>query len=101
MADAQARLDMDTEGRSIRARGDVDIHTAPRLGTRIASLPGSGDVVVDLSGVEFMDSSGLRVLIEAHQTLEAAGAALVLKSPSQVVRDLFEMTGLRSHFRIE
>lgn len=101
MTDAPTRLDIEAEGRLIRARGDVDIHTAPRLGTRIAGLDGSGDVVVDLSGVEFMDSSGLRVLIEAHQTLEAAGAALVLRSPSEVVRDLFAMTGLQSHFKIE
>lgn len=100
-AESPTRLEIEAVGRRLRLSGDVDIHTAPRLADRIAQLATDDDVVVDLEGVEFIDSSGLRVLIEAHQQLLAAGSRLVMCSPSQVASSLFEMTGLQAQFHIE
>ena len=80
--------------------GEVDVYSAPRL--REAFTQAAGDapvrgVVVDLSGVTFMDSSGIGSLVSGRRRLaEGAGMRLVCAQPT-VVR-LFELTGLTAVF---
>lgn len=72
--------------------GEIDAHTAPTLAE---SLAGSGaGVRLDMSGVQFVDSSGLRVLIEAHQRAEESGGQLTIANPSDAVRRLLEISGV-------
>jgi anti-sigma B factor antagonist len=54
-------------------------------------------VVIDMSELAFMDSSGLTVMLEAARR----GASVVLRQPSPVVRRLVEITGLTDVLRIE
>ena len=61
--------------------GEIDSYTAPLLGERL--LDGSPIEVVDLAGVSFIDSSGLRVLVEAHQARVDQGARLVAARPER------------------
>ena len=72
--------------------------SAPRLTT-------VGDqttaVMVDMSDVTFMDSSGLRVLVEAQQRAESGGPSLVLRSPSRQITRLLDLAGLTENFQIE
>ena len=72
-------------------------------GTSPAPLPGwylgrgvQGrlNLVVDLSGVYFMDSTGLAVLAVAHKRLQQAGGGLVLAGPTPAVRRSIDITGL-------
>ena len=58
------------------------------------------DLVLDLSQLGFVDSSGLRVLISAQHQLADHGGTLVLRSPSETVRRLLEITGLVDHITI-
>jgi anti-sigma B factor antagonist len=58
-------------------------------------------VVIDLSGVGFIDSSGLRVLVEAHQRAEAEARRLVLSGPSRQVLRLLEISGLMEYLHVE
>lgn len=51
-------------------------------------------MTVDCSNVEFMDSSGLTVIIQARNRHDAAGGRLSVVSPSSAVRRLFEITAL-------
>jgi anti-sigma B factor antagonist len=82
--------------------GEIDAHTAPSLVHRFESLPaGEGDICLDMSGVEFMDSSGLRVIIELHQRAEADSRRLVLRSPSPAVGRLIEISGLSDHLNVD
>jgi len=76
--------------------GDVDIHTAPQVGDRLAGLRADGctTVVVDLTGVGFLDSSALGVLIAAHQELAEAGGELRLAAARPQVRKVFGITRL-------
>ena len=53
-----------------------------------------------MAEVTFMDSSGLRVLIDLHQRLDATSRRLVIDSPSQPVTRLLEVAGLADHFSI-
>lgn len=75
--------------------GEVDLATAPDLERRLAAAVASGDTVTDLTGVAFMDSTGLRVLISAHEAAAAAGhsLALVVLSSGPVAK-LLSITGV-------
>jgi anti-anti-sigma factor len=86
--------------RHLVLHGEIDAHTAPDLEARLASLGDGADVTVDLEQVTFIDSSGLRVLITAHTSLEAAGHRLQLPSPSAAVRRLMDITGLTEHLHL-
>jgi anti-sigma B factor antagonist len=57
--------------------------------------------VVDLSGVGFVDSSGLRVLIEAHQRAQADSRRLVLSGSTRPVLRLLQITGLMEYLNVE
>lgn len=81
--------------------GEIDAHTAPRLARLLTPLPGtSGDVTVDLGGVDFVDSSGLGVLIDAHRRAAGEGRRFVLARPSPAVVRLLEISGLVDHLTI-
>lgn len=102
MSDTPARLDITAGGDgALSVVGEIDAHSAPDFAARLRELDGSSDRRIDMSGVEFMDSSGLRVLIEAHQAAEEAGARLILVSPGRVVSRIIEVSGLADHLHIE
>jgi len=93
------RLDLsdDVDGTLVLV-GEIDSHTAPALAERLSGAPES--LVVDLAGVSFIDSSGLRILVEAHQARVDAEASLTLRSPSAAVQRLLEISGLSSHLDV-
>jgi anti-anti-sigma factor len=86
-----------------RVIGEIDAHTADVLRAQLLPDTDSGgdDVRVDISAVTFIDSSGLRVLLEAHRALQQAGRRLVLVAPSRPVVRLFEVTGLTGALDVE
>lgn len=87
---------------TIALAGELDPHTAPLLQLEIDRvLEDEGtDLVLDLSQLGFVDSSGLRVLIAAQHQLAEQGGTLVLRTPSETVRRLLEITGLVDHVTI-
>ncbi len=102
MSDAPSRLEItDDAVDALRVAGEIDAHSAPEFAARLRTLGGSGDRRVDMAGVEFMDSSGLRVLIEAHRAAEADGARLVVVAPGRVVSRIIEVSGLADHLHVE
>jgi anti-anti-sigma factor len=84
-------------------RGELDPHTAPRLGERIdeAFRDGKVDLILDLAGVSFIDSSGLRVVLRAHTEASERDGRLALRSPSATARRLLDITGLLDHIELE
>ncbi|MFN3216289.1 MAG: STAS domain-containing protein [Acidimicrobiales bacterium] len=80
--------------RTLVLTGVVDSHTASRLSDRLDRLGERADVAIDISGVEFIDSSGLRAVIAAHVALAEAGHRLVLTGSSDPFDRLLEITGL-------
>jgi anti-sigma B factor antagonist len=72
----------------------VDMHSEGRLRdalTEAGAVPG-GRVVVDLSGVEFMASAGVHVLLDVAGQFEQAGGTLVLVSPRPMVARVLSLT---------
>jgi anti-sigma B factor antagonist len=81
---------------AIALRGEIDLATAPTLAACIDdALTHEPDVVeLDMSGVEFLDSAGIRVLIGAHRRLGEDPKRLVLKRPNAQLRRVLEVTGV-------
>ena len=82
--------------------GQVDMHTSPDLrGHLRTALQGrSTPIVVDLTAVAFIDSSGLATLIEALQAVSKYGGRLRLCGLSPAVQNLFRLSNLTSIFDI-
>jgi anti-sigma B factor antagonist len=86
-----------------QVRGDIDPVSARVLAEelgRAIEARRPKQLVVDLSGVEFMDSSGVRVLIEVHRAQDERGASLVLEDLSGGPQRVLEVTGLTDYFDI-
>jgi anti-sigma B factor antagonist len=83
--------------------GEIDLYTAPRLhGELVAALTGSDPVrlVVDMSGVDFCDSTGMNVLLAAHRRAREDGGDLELACPRPAVRKILQVTGLETVFTV-
>jgi anti-sigma B factor antagonist len=88
--------DLGDEARLLAVRGDIDIAIAAEFRESVSTAT-DGDtrrVVMDLSEVDFMDSSGLQVLLNLRKELTARGGELVLACDRAPVLDLFRLTGL-------
>jgi anti-sigma B factor antagonist len=86
----------------VAVTGEVDVYSAPALKDNITGLLESGDstLIVDLSGVAFLDSTGLGALVEARAATSEAGGALPLVCSSERILKLFTITGLDGVFTI-
>lgn len=86
----------------ITLEGEVDLTRIDELeGLIKASPPESGAfMVIDLSPVTFMDSSGLNWLIRTEATISEVGGTCALVVPDGQLARLFKVAGLDSHFRI-
>ncbi len=92
-------LSITTTVSGLAANGEIDAHTAPALAEAIAACDRE-TLVLDLSAVEFVDSSGLRVLIEAHQAATGSGRTFQLAHPSNPVNRLLEISGVSDYLDI-
>jgi anti-sigma B factor antagonist len=82
--------------------GEIDVHTAPQLRGAVTELldRGVAALVVDLEAVQFLDSTGLGVLVEAHQAVSEAGGTLDVVCSSERLLKVFTITGLAQVFTI-
>ena len=87
----------DGERAVIALAGELDVNTAPQVADELAQLTGGEpltSVVIDVSRLTFLDSTGLRVILAGRESLQGAGATLALDGASGVVERVLEMTGL-------
>jgi anti-sigma B factor antagonist len=82
--------------------GEVDVYSAPALKDKIGELIQSGQttLIVDLSGVAFLDSTGLGALVEARAATNEAGGSLPIVCSQERILKLFTITGLDGVFTI-
>ena len=97
-------LEHSKEGKVVVVRvreNRIDAHLAPALKQQLGEIIGSGDnyLVLDLSDVEFVDSSGLSAIVSAMKLLDGRGD-IVLCQPQPAVTSLFKLTRLDKIFRI-
>ncbi len=82
--------------------GEIDLHISPRVAVSLAQMTQKklDPVVVDLTRVTYIDSSGLAVLIEGMQSVEEYGGKFALAALQENVRSIFEIARLDQVFRI-
>jgi anti-sigma B factor antagonist len=90
-------------GTVVTVAGDLEFGTAASLRTTLIDLSqqGCNPLVVDLSGLEFIDSTGLSLLVQAKQRIESQGHQFVLRNPTDRVRRVLEISGLADLFTID
>jgi anti-sigma B factor antagonist len=87
----------------VAVEGELDLATAPQLRDRLVALSeeGQGQIVLDLTHLQFIDSTGLSVLVMAHNRARADGGTIAIRNPSQSVLRILEITALVSVFTVE
>jgi anti-sigma B factor antagonist len=93
----------DGEQSVIRVAGDMDVVTVPKFLTLVAaavSRPGTRTLVLDLSGVDFMDSTGVGALLQTRSLCNERRAELKLLSVGRPVRRALSLSGLTRTFGV-
>lgn len=86
----------------LKITGDVDLYSSPQVRKQVVSLISKADknLLVDLTEVTYMDSSGVATLVEALQLTKKLGGKLKLYSLGTTVKDVFELSRLDKVFDI-
>ena len=88
----------------IKIRGEIDHHLARRYRERIDAEIFSrkpSKILLDLSLIEFMDSSGLGLIMGRYATAKEIGADFILYQPSKRVRKILELAGIEKIIEIK
>jgi len=100
----RAEVRVEAAGRNgevvVHVSGEIDMSTASLFRDRLTEViqTNHNTVVVDLADVTFMDSTGLAVLLQAHQRFEASGGRLVVGRTSHAVARVLGVAGVKGRF---
>ena len=97
MSDEGARLTILSRADGWAIEGEIDANSAPSLASALAAMPDVPQVVADFAGVTFMDSSGLRVLVDAAMLAAKVGKTFVIANPQTAIKRVVEISGLSGH----
>jgi anti-sigma B factor antagonist len=86
----------------VSVTGEIDLYTAPTLQSELMGAINGGQVrlVVDMSGVDFCDSTGINVLLAALRRAREQGGDLQLARPGSAIRKVLQVTGLETVFTV-
>ena len=85
----------------ISLKGRLDTSTAPQLEEEIKqSISGVKTFTLDLKGLEYMSSAGLRIILAAQKTMNKQGK-MVIRNVNDTIMEVFEMTGFADILTIE
>jgi anti-sigma B factor antagonist len=83
----------------VEISGDIDSNTAPQAQERVLPLvqPGS-KILLDMSGVEYMSSAGLRILLSMYRQISRGDGGIVLVGLGEEIKDTMSVTGFLNFF---
>jgi len=90
----EVTVQRDHELATIMVSGELDLATVPQLSAAVAEHHGAGLLVLDLTAVTFIDSTGVRVLIQADRSCARSGSRLVVLAGDGPVRRLLDLCKL-------
>jgi anti-sigma B factor antagonist len=94
--DFDVRLEKTPAGAAVlHVSGDLDLATAPRLEEAVADAGSAAPIVIDLSGCTFLDSAGMRSLVNTSRSIQPEGRVHVVTTDPRILRVL-EITGIDS-----
>jgi anti-anti-sigma factor len=98
----EVRASTDDGVATVEVDGDLDIATVPVLEGALSDVErgGAETLMLDLAGVAFMDSTGLRALLSARKRADRAGRALRLSNVQPPVARVFDLTGAGRLFKV-
>jgi anti-sigma B factor antagonist len=105
-SEAEVDLSLATRAEGVRTvvevGGEIDVYSAPRLREKIAELVEAGqyELVIDLEKVEFLDSTGLGVLVGGLKRVRTHDGSLSLVCTQERLLKIFRITGLTKVFEI-
>ena len=93
--------DLGTHAVRLVARGELDLYVEPVIVDRVTELAERGVklVILDLSGVSFLDSTGLRGIIRASNVLAAHDGRLLIEGATGAAQRVLEITGMLERYR--
>jgi anti-sigma B factor antagonist len=96
------KLEREGDACVIKLAGEVDVYTSPSFKDRLVETIDEGctKIVVDLEGVDFIDSSGLGVLVSGLRRVKERGGAIRLVCTRESIMKVFRITGLDRVFPI-
>ena len=98
----EIKTSIDGSTATLELAGKLTVNTSPDLSAAIEELPVEvSDLVIDLAGVDYIASAGLRVLVAAEKLTVKRNGSMRLLHPCTEVMEVFEMTGLSEVFTIE
>ncbi len=102
MAELEIRTQVEEGVSEVWLRGELDAYSAPRVRELLQTLilGEQPSVVVDLAGLDYIDSSGLGVLVSALRQARDNGGQITLAHPSPVVARVLQITGLHRVFPV-
>ena len=83
----------------LTVNGRLDTNTSPDLEAEVKT-DGVSEVVFDFAGLEYISSAGLRVLMGAQKAMMSSGGKVKVLNPNDMVKGVFDMTGLSGIFEI-
>ena len=87
---------------TIALSGRLDTTTAPVFEKELKeSLNGINEVVMDFSGLDYISSAGLRVLLSAQKAMNASNGSMKVVGANEIVKEIFEVTGFSDILTIE
>jgi anti-sigma B factor antagonist len=100
----QFRVEVPYEGRTVvvAVEGELDLASSPELERALNRIttPPTALLVIDLSRLEFMDSTGLSTIVRAHQRLADVGCEVAIVKGSAQVQRLLDLTGVADRLRV-
>lgn len=91
---------MDGSKLNVALEGRLDTSSAPQLEAEMKALDGVSELVIDMAGLEYLSSAGLRVLLAAQKTMNKQGS-MVLHHVNETIMEVFEITGFVDILTIE
>ena len=84
---------------TLKVAGRLDTNTSSELEAEL-KLEGLTEIVFDFSGLEYISSAGLRVLMMAQKSMASSGGKVKVARPNEMVKGILDMTGLSSVFEM-
>ncbi len=83
----------------VSVNGRLDTNTSPKLEAEL-DFEGVKEINFDFSGLEYISSAGLRVLMKSQKAMMACGGKMSVAHPNSIVQDVLDMTGMSTIFTI-
>lgn len=99
----QVTIDKTTDNVLAVLQGRLDTATAPQFAIDIAPLleESSKTIILDCTALEYISSSGLRLLLNLRKASMAGGGSVVIKGASEAIMQVFSITGFTSLFQFD